>query len=156
MKARTGILIGCGIVLACVVVAGLFVTGFVLHVAKAPAGLRAYVESPDQVKDGVLFDLRVVVANDRKGQRLKVSSIDLGESYLAGFVVRSTAPAHKSSQRVPLDKSQSFEFDAVVPAGSTNVFTFHLRAAKPGMYRGDVDVCEGMQFLTLMAQTEVK
>ena len=31
-----------------------------------------------------------------------------------------------------------------------------LRAEKVGIYRGDVDVCEGTQFITAMAQTVVK
>jgi len=156
VRLRTGVWLGCGILAGCALLGGLLLVGLVLHVARDPAGLRAYVESPDEVKVGELFELRVVVANDRQGRGLKVSSIDLGESYLAGFVVRATEPSPKSSQRVSFDNSQSFRFDVPVPAGGTNVFTFRLRAARPGLYRGDVDICEGMRFLTVMAQTAVK
>jgi hypothetical protein len=42
-----------------------------------------------------------------------------------------------------------------VPAGETRVFAWKLRGVESGMFRGDVDVCEGMQFLTSMAQTRV-
>jgi hypothetical protein len=35
-------------------------------------------------------------------------------------------------------------------------FKFRLRPAKPGIFKGDIDVCEGSQFLTTLAQTLVK
>jgi hypothetical protein len=147
---------GCGAILVIAVILGLAGGGFVYYVGQDPAGLQVYVETPDQVAKDDLFDLKVMVVNERKGQSLKVTSIDLAESYLAGFTVRSTEPVAKSSQRVPLEGGQSFGFDKVVSAGTTNIFIFHLRAAKTGLHRGDVDVCEGMRFLTAMAQTEVK
>lgn len=156
MKTRSAILLGCGGVLVIAIVLGLAGGGIIYHVSQDPAGLLVYVESPDQIAKDELFDLKVMVVNERKGQSLKVTSIDLAQSYLAGFTVRSTEPAAKSSQHVPIEGSQSFGFDKVVPAGATNIFVFHLRAAKTGLHRGDVDVCEGLRFLTVMAQTEVK
>jgi len=57
---------------------------------------------------------------------------------------------------VPIDDSRSFTFDVPVSAGTSRSFIFTLRAEKPGIYRGDVDVCEGTQIITEMAQTVVK
>ena len=149
-------MLGCGISLAVVIVLALAGGGVVYYMANDPKGLAAYAEVPDQVAKDDQFDLKVIVVNERKKQSLKVSSIDLAEDYLNGFTVRGTEPAAKSSQRIPLAGGQSFVFDKAVAAGTTNVFIFHLRAAKSGMHRGDVDVCEGARFLTVMAQTEVK
>jgi hypothetical protein len=156
MKTRTAILIGCGSVLAVALAALIGVVVFIAYVAKEPAGLRAHVESPDQVADGETFEVRVVVVNDRADKPLTVSSIDIADEYLEGFVVRGTEPVAKQSIHVPFDNSQSFEFDSVVPPNGTNIFTFQLRARKEGFYHGDVDVCEGMRFITLLVQTEVK
>ena len=156
MKTRSAILLGCGAVLVIAIASGLAGGGFIYFVFQDPVGLQVYVESPDQVAKNDLFDLTVKVVNERKGKSLKVTSIDLAEAYLAGFTVRSTEPAAKSSQRLPLDGGQSFVFDQILPAGATNSFVFHLRAARTGLHRGDVDVCEGLRFLTAMAQTEVK
>jgi hypothetical protein len=156
MKTRSAILLGCGLLLLVAIIVLLVGGGFVYYVAKDPAGLAAYVESPEEVMKDEVFDLKVTVVNERRNKPLTVTSIDVAESYLAAFTVRGSDPAAKSSQRVPLEGGQSFGFDMVIPAGGTNIFVFHLRAAKTGVHRGDVDICEGMRFLTVMAQTQVK
>lgn len=156
MKTGKVILVVCVVALIGVVLLGLAGGGFLYYMAQDPAGLAAYVESPDKVAKDEQFDLRVIVVNERKKKSLKLESIDLAESYISGFTVRGVEPAAKSSQRVPLDGGQSFVFDKSLAPGSTNVFTFHLRGARTGVHRGDVDVCEGMRFLTVMAQTEVR
>lgn len=156
MKTGKVLLLGCGILLAVLLLLGVVGGGFFYYISKDPDGLAAYVESPDKVERDELFDLKVIVVNERKTRSLEVSSIDLGDDYLAGFTVRGAEPATKSSMHIPLAGGQSFEFNRVIRAGATNVFTFHMRAAKAGLHRGDVDVCEGMRYLTVMAQTEVK
>lgn len=39
--------------------------------------------------------------------------------------------------------------------GESKTFTFNLRAHETGVFRGEVDVTEGMQFTSAVAQTEV-
>jgi hypothetical protein len=87
---------------------------------------------------------------------LALSDIDIGESYLSGFLVVSTDPAPKSSMQLPFETGMSFTFDVSIPAGETQTFTFELRAESAGIYRGDVDACEGARFITALAQTNVK
>lgn len=156
MKTKSVVLLGCGLVLLCVLLLGLAGGGFFYYMVQDPPDLLAWVESPDQVAVGDEFALKVFVVNERKTDSLKITSIDLGESYLDHFTVRETQPRAISSQHVPIDDSQSFGFNAVIAPGNTNVFTFQLRAANTGVHRGDVDVCEGIRFVTLMAQTKVR
>lgn len=156
MKTKSVVLLGCGLVSVCLLLLVLAGGGFFYYMAQDPPGLLAWVESPEQVAEGEVFELKVFVVNERKRGSMKITSIDLGESYLAHFTVRETEPRAISSQHVPIDDSQSFGFETVIPAGKTNVFTFRLRAADTGLHRGDLDVCEGMRFVTLMAQTEVR
>src|SRR5262249_20244388 len=125
------------------------------HLAQDPAEMAVYLESPEQVKQGETFDLRVVVVNERKRQTLKVTSIDLAEDYLEGLSVRSCDPSPRGSTSAALRTGQSYAFGKSIPPVHTNVFTFHLRARKTGSFKGDVDVYEGMRVLTVMAETEV-
>ena len=57
---------------------------------------------------------------------------------------------------VPIDNKRSYTFDRPVKPGETARFVFKLRPVKAGLSRGDIDVCEGMRFLTTQAQTLVE
>src|SRR5687768_15258267 len=103
-----------------------------------------------------MFRLEVLVRNERPKEALKVDDIDIADDYLNGFIVVSTEPRHKSTMHVPIDNSQSFTFGQAIQPGQSNRFIFNLRAVKTGLFRGDVDVTQGMQFVTEMAQTLVK
>jgi hypothetical protein len=129
---------------------------FIVHVSKNVEGVAVTVNNPTDVVVGQTFDLEVLVKNERAGKVLQLSDVDLDEVYLAGFTVSSVKPTPKSNMHVPIDNSRSYTFDVQVPAGATQSFTFTLRAEKAGIFRGDVDVCEGSQFITAMAQTVVK
>jgi len=156
MKTGSAILMGCGLALACLLVLGLAVGGFVFYAAQDPKGMRISVHGADTVRTNELLELVVEVVNERAGNTLNVSSIDIGEEYLEGFMVVSTEPPHRSSTHVPIDNSRSYDFDRVVPSGATNVFKFKLRARKAGTFQGDVDVCEGMRYLTMVVETKVE
>jgi hypothetical protein len=90
------------------------------------------------------------------GEILKVSDVDIADEYMDGFIVSSVEPKHKSSTHLPVDDSQSFTFDASIPPGDSLVFAFTLLAIKAGVFRGDVDICEGSRFITHYAQISVK
>jgi hypothetical protein len=156
MKAKKALVIGCGAfaLIAILVVAGLLL--FVNHVSKDLEGVALTVNGPTDVAIGQTFDLEIVVKNERSGKVLRLSDVDIADEYLAGFTVSTVKPRPKSNTHVPIDNSRSFTFDVSIPPGTSQSFIYTLRAEKAGMYRGDVDVCEGMQFITGMAQTVVK
>lgn len=155
MKTKNVLITGCAVlgVMAIAVCGGSVL--FVAHFVSDVEGVAVTVNGPMDVVIGQTFDLDVIVKNDRSGQLLSVSDVDISDEYLAGFTVSSVKPTPKSSTHVPIENSQSFTFDVSVPPGESMTFTYTLRAEKAGIYRGDVDVCEGMQFITGMAQTVV-
>lgn len=156
MTNKKAILIGCSAAAGVGLVALVAIILFFVYMGKDVEGMDIGITSPPEVAVGNTFDLQVSVTNSRSRKPLKVSDVDIAEEYLAAFILTSTTPGHKSSMHVPVDNSRSFTFDVSLPArGSTN-FIFHLRAQKPGIHRGDVDVCEGARFTTKQAETAVK
>jgi hypothetical protein len=147
---------GCGIA-ALICVAGIAaVVLLIVYLGQDVKGVGVAVNTPTDVATGQTFQLSVSVTNERPRKVMALSDIDIAEEYLAGFTVSTIEPQPKSSMHVPFDNSRSFTFGVKIPPGTTKVFTFNLRAEKPGVYRGDVDVCEGARFITSMAQTSVK
>jgi BatD DUF11 like domain len=155
MTKTKALLLGCGSALLMVVILIGLIVGWFVHVSKDVEGIAVSIDSPLNVKVGETFTLKVNIKNEREKSTLKVSDIDIGKDYLDGFVVVSTEPTPKSSMTVPLDDSLSYTFNTAIPAQSTKAFSFTLRAERAGIFRGDVDVCEGQRFITTIAQTVV-
>ena len=55
----------------------------------------------------------------------------------------------------PLEVRLGEEFTVTVVVENQRPGNFRLRPARTGVFRGDVDVCEGFQFLTTLAQIQV-
>jgi hypothetical protein len=156
MVAKKTIAWGCGLAaLLCLAVVAAVVIG-VGYVVQDLEGVAVAVNGPTDVVVGQTFDLNVTVTNERPRNVLALSDIDIAEDYLAGFTISTIEPRPKSNTHVPIDNSRSFTFGVKIPPKAARSFRFTLRAEKPGIYRGDVDVCEGMRFITGMAQTSVK
>jgi hypothetical protein len=156
MKTKKALIIGCGALALIVIALVIGVVLFVTHVSKDLEGVAVTVNGPTDVVVGQTFDLEIIVKNDRSGKVLQLSDVDIAEEYLAGFTVSSVKPTPKSNTHVPIDNSRSFTFAVSISPGTSQSFIYTLRAEKAGIYRGDVDVCEGVQFITGMAQTVVK
>jgi hypothetical protein len=156
MKSKKVLIWGCGIA-TLVGLAGIAaVVLFFGYLIQDVEGVAVEVSGPMDVVVGQTFDLTVTVTNERPRKVLALSDIDIAEEYLAGFTVTAIEPNPKSNTHVPVDNSRSFTFGVEIPPGAARSFTFKLRAEKAGLYRGDVDVCEGVRFITDMAQTSVK
>ncbi|HVE41870.1 MAG TPA: hypothetical protein VNM14_18395 [Planctomycetota bacterium] len=156
MTTKKALLLGCAGVALVGLVSASTIGFFLYHVSQDVEGMSIAVKGPDEVTVGQSFDLEIVVRNDRSKKPLRMSDIDLADEYLEGFTVSSASPAYKSSTHVPLDNKRSFTFDVSIPSGQSRSFVFKMRARKAGLFRGDVDVCEGLQFRTEMLQTEVR
>lgn len=155
MTTKRVILIGCagafvllGLAMACSVTC-------YRTLLKDPEGVAISIEGPRTVSLGEEFTIAVVVRNLREKDTFKVSSIDLGESYLDNFLILGSEPASKSDEHIPVDNTRSFTFDESIPALQQQRFEFRFRPTATGLFRGDVDVCEGARFLTTNLQTEV-
>jgi hypothetical protein len=156
MVPKKVIVLGCGVAaLACLAGVAAIVLFFV-YMLQDVESVSVSVNGPTDVVVGQTFELNVTVINERPRDVLAVSDIDIAEDYLAGFTVLAVKPKPKSRKHVPVDNSRSFTFRAQIPPETSETFVFTLRAERPGLYRGDVDVCEGMRFITDMAETLVK
>jgi hypothetical protein len=155
MSTGKALLIGCGGFLLLTLVGLAAFVGFIWYAAQDAQGVAVSIESPLDVRVGEAFDLIVKIKNERKDAAFKLTDIDFATDYIESFTVLSTDPPAKSTQRVPLIDQMSFTFGADVSAGTEKRFIFSLRAEKPGIHRGDVDVYEGLRFVTVLAQTIV-
>jgi hypothetical protein len=156
MSVKKALVIGCSLASFLAVVLLAVVVGWLIWIVQDVEGVAVSVDVPLDVKVGESFEMLVQVTNQRPAKDLTLSDIDIADEYIESFAVISTDPPSKSVTHIPLDNSMSHTFDLTIPPGETQVFTFHLRAEKPGFYRGDVDVCEGTRFITATAQTVVK
>ncbi len=156
MTTKKAVLLGCGIAALAGFLAVAAVVGFIFYVSQDVKGVAVAVNSPTDVVGGQTFELAVVVTNERPRKAMALTDIDIEEAYLSGFTVSSIDPNPKSSMHVPVANSRSFTFDTPIPVGGTRTYTFKLRAEKPGVHRGDIDVCEGSRSISTMAQTSVK
>lgn len=145
---------GCAALVSLIVVAAIGI--FIWDTTQEISGVSIAVKSLSDVSVGQTFTLAVTVTNQRSRSVMSLTDIDLADDYLKGFTVLTTQPAPKSSESQSLLGSRSFTFDVEVPPGQSRNFVFSLRAEKPGLFRGDVDVWEGHRFVTNMAQTMVK
>ena len=156
MVSKKAIAWGCGIAaLVCLVGVAALALSFA-YIVQDVKGVGVSVNGPTDVVVGQTFELSVTVTNERPRKVLALSDIDIAEDYLAGFTVSTIEPRPKSNMHVPIDNSRSFTFEVQIPPQASRTFSFTLRAEKAGLYRGDVDVCEGARFITGMAQTSVK
>ncbi|TAK98632.1 MAG: hypothetical protein EPO07_11695 [Verrucomicrobia bacterium] len=155
MKTGKAILLGCGIAVVVMLIV-LFGGGVAVYkLAQDPQGMRVQIESPAKVKVDDEFEVRLLVVNEREGKSLKVASIDWSEDYLQGVTIRSCEPLARGSSLTGKDGGGSYSFEKLVPAGATNVFTFHMRAKRVGNFKGEVDVYEGLRLMTVLAELEV-
>jgi hypothetical protein len=155
MNRKKAILMGCGGLVAFFLVGTAVVTAFLIHVSKGVEGVGASVESPLDVVVGETFTLTIKVENQRGNDSFMLNDIDINDTYLSGFSVISVDPVPEEDQHVPIDNSQSYSFNVGIPSGESREFKFELRAEREGIFRGDVDICEGMRFKTITAQTVV-
>jgi hypothetical protein len=155
MRKQHLLLFGCGGVALAFVAVVVSLVGWLWYLGQDPKGVAISVEGPQTVAVGEEFDLTVVVRNWRVGDSFELSDIDVAEEYLEGFLILGTEPEAKSSMHVPIDNTRSYSFDTPIPPGQTKRYRFRLRAAAQGLFRGDVDVCEGSRFLSTPTQTMV-
>lgn len=155
MSTKNALFIGCGAVAFAGVLIFCSGVAWIIYASQDVQGTSVSITSPLDVKVGETFTMIVNVTNERDTNALRVSDVDISDAYLAGFVILSTDPVPDTTMHIPIDNSLSHTFDTSIAAGDTRTFAFTLRAEQAGIFRGDVDVCEGSRFITRTAQTVV-
>ncbi len=122
-----------------------------------PKDIFAWIEVPTEVTVGDMLTVRIVVENRRSAGRFIVDELWIEESFFAGFQLVAIEP-----MAVEMDTSLG-ELDLVfkisIPPRGREEFEIQLRAARVGIYIGDVDIWEAddeEDSIERVAQTEIK
>lgn len=117
--------------------------------------LSATLDVPQQVKQGDIVRMKVLTFNPNK-RSITLDSIDIDDSFMAGFQVVRVEPTPKDTLRLGILRQRSWEFGAMVPPGTGLDVTFELQAVAEGRWIGQVDVCNPTQdFNSLLADVMV-
>lgn len=145
--------LGCLGALAVVALIGVWLIWFLL-IREGPV-VSATLDLPQQVKRGDIIRMRVLTFNPNN-RPITLDSIDIDDSFMAGFQVVRVEPTPKDTMRLRVLRQRSWEFGAVVPPGTGLDVTFELRAVDEGRWIGQVDVCNPTQdFNSLLADVMV-
>ena len=97
-----------------------------------------------------------ITATNSHTKRVTLDSVDIDDSFLAGFQVVAVDPEPRTTTHMSLTHQRTWEFGKPLASRQTFSVTFTLRPAAPGHFSGDVNVCNPNQdFKTLLADVVV-
>lgn len=105
-----------------------------------PEGVTVWYESPSVVVLGDSFEIIAHVENASEAT-VVLSSIDIGDSFLAGIQVDRSDPVPYDLYHLPIDNTMSYVYDIDVPPSQDFSVTFHARAVAQGIQSGSFDFC---------------
>jgi len=116
-------------------------------------GILIWVEAPKVQKVGDVFVVSIRLENWTTDP-FKIEDVDLGAQYMNGFQLVEVSP--RPSELDWSGGDLSMTYDRVVEPGNSFEMKLNVRAQRPGIYLGDVDVWFGLaQSYTRIAQTRV-
>ena len=99
----------------------------------------------------------VITATNTHEKAVTLDSIDIEDSFLAGFQVVDIDPPPEETMHLPFVNQRSWTFSRMLAAGEACSVSFTLKPVVAGHFSGDVDVCNPNQdFTTLFADVVVK
>lgn len=116
--------------------------------------LGVVVNAPERLHVGRDFDLEIVVHNTG-AETVEIGSIDIYDDLLDGFAVVETDRPDVNILDQGILGSTSFEFSDEVPPGGSMSLTIKLKALKPGIHSGSVEVWSGLASKTTRATIHV-
>jgi hypothetical protein len=116
-------------------------------------GVMVWVKMPRRVIEGEIAILEIIVENGRLKDDFLMSGIDVDDEFLDGFKVVSIypEPRHRDHTYGVLE----LEYPVDLRPRETWELEITLRAEKPGIWIGEVDVGEGDDWITRIAQARV-
>jgi len=149
-----GVIVGCsifGIILLSAVGVGLW---FFLFRVQPLADATLSIPSSAEIDHPIEM---VVTTSNPHAEPVIVDSIDISDSFLEGFQVRTVEPAENETMDVPFVDQRAWIFSHTLAPGASKAFTFTLNPVLVGHYSGDVDVCNPNQdFNTLLADVVIR
>lgn len=113
--------------------------------------LDATLSLPSEVAMESTMSMVITATNPHK-EPVTLDSVDIDDSFLAGFQVVAIVPEPIETTHVPLINQRSWSFEKQVEPGDSISVSFELKPVMEGHFSGDVDVCNPNQdFSTLFA-----
>ena len=140
MKSRIA-LVAVTAAVSVVVTSALWIVGIaVTHrlLRREPPPFAVTIDAPTEAAVGETITLKARVSNPTD-ERLQLGSIDVYDSLLDGFVVQRVEP--EAAQRDHTLDFSTFYYSRTLAPGETLTVAFELKAARPGLWTGDVDIC---------------
>jgi len=119
-----------------------------------PKDIMAWVNLPRKAKFGETINLVITIENGRKKKKLKLTGFDIWDEFLGGFEVLDIIPEPRHKDHS--DGALTLEYPNDLIPGDVFEVTLVLKASKIGVFIGDVDVNEGKEFLSRMAQIRIE
>jgi hypothetical protein len=119
-----------------------------------PQNVFVWLEIPKNTKLNSTVYLKVEIKNLREKEKFAISSIDLDSSLGKGFRVKKITPKPINMDSALEELSAEYNFS--VAPGETKHVIFELVAVNVGVYKGDVDVWEGDNMVTRVAQISIE
>ena len=118
-----------------------------------PVDILAWADMPQSATVSETVVLKITIENGRSDDPFDLESIDLSGNFGKGFDIKAVRP--KPTDMDSMLNTLSLEYSSPISPGHRAVFELELIAKKPGIYIGEVDIWEGEEFLTRMAQCKV-
>jgi len=137
--------IGCGTALVLAFCCFAMMVGAIIWLASLTPDekVQVNVNTPINLEQGRAFEMTITVTNI-SDQPIELDSIDISDSYLSGFIIRSATPRYNSVDQfdgVGGDSYQTYYFGTMIPPGESLPVTFSGETVLSGDFSGNIDVC---------------
>jgi hypothetical protein len=119
-----------------------------------PVNILAWVDMPRSATVNETVVLKITIENGRSNDSFDLESIDLDANFVKGFDIKAVRP--KPTDTDSTLNTLTLEYSSSIAPGNRAVFQLELIAKRVGIYVGDVDIWEGEQFLTRVAQCRIR
>ena len=121
--------------------------------ALEPENIFVWVDFPKIVKLNSTINLKIEIENLRSKNAFEIESIDIGNNIGQGFRLKKVTPKPKDVDTFMGELSLEYSY-SLKPGESTTVI-LELIAVNEGIFKGEVDIWEGDNMLTRVAQSRI-
>ena len=114
--------------------------GTVASCVGMPENISADIDCPLHVTKGEEFTFEIRITNTSSDTQL-LYNIDIWDEYMESISIIETEPAFIDTYHIPIDNTQSFEFQKEIPPHGTLTLNFYAVGHQTGEYSSYLDIC---------------
>lgn len=118
-----------------------------------PENVFVWAEFPRETKIRSTAKLKIIIKNYRTAKAFHMKSLDIGRTISEGFRIKKIRP-NINDMNMDFDEFE-LDYAAQIQPNKQYEITIELEAIKAGLYKGDIDIWEGNNFLTRVIQCKV-